>query len=113
FLRRGHLHWQRPEFHGQGHRGATWRAHAFIHGVHPEIYPAVPAAGFNNHLVTVFPGLKSDDIFETISRVESSGSTDPAFRKTPSANALQHFIPVFFRAVVAVLFLAAAAARRL
>jgi hypothetical protein len=59
-----------------------------------------------------FPKLKSGDEFETISRVGCL-PWQPAVEGFHIARTLQHLVPDFFRAVVAILFLANEPARRL
>ena len=54
-FRREHLHRQRPEFHGQGHRRPTKGPHADILGLRFSIHTAVHGANVAGRLVAFFP----------------------------------------------------------
>ena len=59
FFRRGDLHRQRAEFHGQDRGRTAGRADAAVFGVCCQIHAAVSAAGVDSCLVAFLPRLKS------------------------------------------------------
>jgi hypothetical protein len=66
-FRRGHLHRQRAELHGQSRRRPAENPHADVYGIRLEIHAAVPVAHAAGHLAHFLSRLKSCHNFETFS----------------------------------------------